>query len=391
MIGKLSDVYGRKTVLLASMVGNALSMLIWIYADTFELFLLSRIIGGLTEGNVQMSVAMISDITHEEERSKSLALVGMAFAFGFTVGPPLGAYLTKFTFFEWMPWLKYFYVNEYSSPALFALILILVESVYLYLYLPETLNGSFKTVESDLNKEKNTMDSQEPLLVKKKSITTCSQTLKNRSHSLVKEEREPKQEHQFKTEFSNSNSNQLYGLSLIHFLFILVFSGMEFTLTFLTHDRFQFSHASQGRLLGFIGLSSALLQGLYVRRVKRKQISDIGLVLQGIGSCAIGMGIIGLSLYLPFLYIGALFLAFTSGTVVNGLTSLASLIDKEKGNLGRSLGIFRSFGQLGRSLGPLLFCSLYWIVGSSLAYVLASCYMIVLGIKMYFTLNLKIK
>jgi len=53
-------------------VGNAFSMLIWIFSSSFELFVLSRIIGGLTEGNVQMSVAMIGDITTPETRSKAL-------------------------------------------------------------------------------------------------------------------------------------------------------------------------------------------------------------------------------------------------------------------------------------------------------------------------------
>jgi predicted MFS family arabinose efflux permease len=56
------------------MVGNAISMLLWIFADSFEVFLLSRIVGGLTEGNVQMSVAMISDITDVGSRSKALVI-----------------------------------------------------------------------------------------------------------------------------------------------------------------------------------------------------------------------------------------------------------------------------------------------------------------------------
>ena len=45
---------------------------LWVFADRFEVFLLSRIVGGLTEGNVQMSIAMISDISDESNRSKAL-------------------------------------------------------------------------------------------------------------------------------------------------------------------------------------------------------------------------------------------------------------------------------------------------------------------------------
>jgi predicted MFS family arabinose efflux permease len=82
------------------MIGNALSMALWIFSASFPVFLLSRIIGGLTEGNVQMSIAMITDITTPETRSRGLALVGIAFALGFTVGPPLGAFFASIDLFE---------------------------------------------------------------------------------------------------------------------------------------------------------------------------------------------------------------------------------------------------------------------------------------------------
>ena len=60
-------------------------MFFWIIADSFPIFLASRIVGGLTEGNVQMSIAMITDLTDESERSKTLAWVGICFATAFTV------------------------------------------------------------------------------------------------------------------------------------------------------------------------------------------------------------------------------------------------------------------------------------------------------------------
>lgn len=65
-------------------------MIIWMFSNSFEVFILSRIIGGLSEGNVQMSIAMISDVTSEKNRGRALALVGIAFAVGFTFGPFLG-------------------------------------------------------------------------------------------------------------------------------------------------------------------------------------------------------------------------------------------------------------------------------------------------------------
>lgn len=53
-------------------IGNFLSMFIWCFSQNFSLFLISRIVGGLTEGNVQMSIAMIGDVTDKESRSKGM-------------------------------------------------------------------------------------------------------------------------------------------------------------------------------------------------------------------------------------------------------------------------------------------------------------------------------
>ncbi|KAL2912236.1 hypothetical protein HK105_208304 [Polyrhizophydium stewartii] len=370
LIGRLSDRYGRRTVLLISMLGNGLSMLLWIFSGSFSVFVLSRVVGGLTEGNVQMSIAIISDITSAAERSRNLAWVGISFALGFTVGPPLGAYCTKFDLQEMLPSLP---VNRYSSPALFAFILIVIETIYLFRYLPETS----RCVLSD------EVSSTAPPL---KAQTSEGSRPPLRSRTA------PEQ-----------SARRLAVLSLVHFVFLFAFSGMEFTLTFLTYDRFDFSHGQQGRLLAYMGVLSALIQGAYVRRVAHKHVSEQTIVLQGIVACAAGLTVIGaLATSTRMLYVGATLLAFTSGTVVNCLTSLASLEhssatlsepepanaaqDKSSkghspsGNLGHALGKFRSMGQLGRCLGPLAACSGYWIIGSTNVYLAASSVMAVLAL-----------
>ncbi|KAJ3286589.1 hypothetical protein HK104_008962 [Borealophlyctis nickersoniae] len=353
IIGRASDRYGRRTVLLLSMIGNGVSMLLWIFSKSFTTFVLSRIVGGLTEGNVQMSIAIISDLTTVETRSKGLALVGIAFSLGFTVGPPLGAYFTKFNLQTLFPSLSWLPINEYSSPALFALVLIVIETVYLFAALPETVHfkqqGAVKAAD------------------KKASPSKATTASKNRRQTTAK--------------------TNLSILSLVHFLFLFVFSGMEFTLTFLTHDRFSYSHASQGRLLAFIGVLSALVQGVYVRRYAHKFVSERDLAIQGMLSCAFGLGVLGLLAEKPgvWLWVGAAGLAVTSGTVVTSLTALASHTtsssggeraasngvgngELESGDSGHVLGKFRSAGQLGRSLGPVVACSGYWLLGSERAY-----------------------
>lgn len=161
---------------------------------------------------------------------------------------------------------------------------------------------------------------------------------------------------------------------------------MEFTLTFLTFDLFDFTNVQQGKLLGYIGILSAFLQGGYVRR-KAHQMGERSIVNQGIASCTLGLISITTLAWMArtegnaplwMLYVGATFLAFTSATVVTGLTALASMqcIEEEvekrressgikiKGEdlltRGRALGKFRSVGQLGRAAGPVASCGLYW-------------------------------
>lgn len=157
----------------------------------------------------------------------------------------------------------------------------------------------------------------------------------------------------------------LTSLSLINFLYLLVFSGMEFTLTFLTFDRFKFTNLDQGKLLGFMGILTALIQGGYVRRQSGKEKR---LVLQGIYACSIGLFIIGFLAIdsIRMLYLGVALLSITSGTVSTSLTSIAS--SGEESNRGQVLGGFRAVGQLGRCLGPLMACLVYWVYGSVMAY-----------------------
>lgn len=79
VIGVLSDKYGRRRALLISMCGNIASVLLWLLATDFRTFLWSRIVGGLSEGNVQIATAIATDISDEKQRGATMALVGACF------------------------------------------------------------------------------------------------------------------------------------------------------------------------------------------------------------------------------------------------------------------------------------------------------------------------
>ncbi len=144
---------------------------------------------------------------------------------------------------------------------------------------------------------------------------------------------------------------------------------------------FDWNNKQNGALIGFIGVVSALLQGGYVRRAIPK-IGEGKMARRGVSSCAIGLVLLSIvpplvadrtQIAIRILQAAAVCLAFTSATVVNSLTSFASLqcdetIDADTGKVveehpelakGKALGKFRSSGQLGRAIGPLLGTYIY--------------------------------
>jgi DHA1 family tetracycline resistance protein-like MFS transporter len=93
ILGRLSDYYGRRPVLMLSMVGAILGYLLLGFAESLWVVALSRIIAGLMAGNIAAAQAYITDITSEADRAKGMGLIGAAFGLGFVIGPALGSYL----------------------------------------------------------------------------------------------------------------------------------------------------------------------------------------------------------------------------------------------------------------------------------------------------------
>lgn len=292
IIGSLSDQYGRRTALLCSMAGNIASVALWVAATDFRTFLASRVVGGLSEGNVQLATAMAADISDEKQRGATMALVGACFSIAFTFGPALGAALAN---------IETVSANPFATAAGFSLFLILVETIYLYFFLPET-SPAFRT--------KDTYSDQLP----------------------EKEKPVPTREH------VRTNSHLL--LNFTHFIFILFFSGIEFSFPFMTYDLFAYSPSQSGKLLGFVGLVASVLQGSVTRRLHPLRVVQVGVM-----SCALSFFLLGRLTSEAGLYGAASLLAVTTATVVTGLNSLSSF-EAAEGERGGKLGNHRSWGEL---------------------------------------------
>src|SRR5512147_2865222 len=124
ILGRLSDRFGRRPVLLLSVFGTFLGFLLLGFANALWMLFVSRIIDGLTGGNLSVAQAYISDVTDAKDRSKGLGMIGAAFGLGFIIGPVSGGLLS-----QW----------GYAVPAFAAAGLALVNLLLVYFWLPESL------------------------------------------------------------------------------------------------------------------------------------------------------------------------------------------------------------------------------------------------------------
>jgi MFS transporter, DHA1 family, tetracycline resistance protein len=96
LLGRLSDRFGRRPMLLISILGNMIGFLVLGLAPNLAIVFLARILSGLFAGNISIAQAYISDVTDAQNRAKGLGMIGAAFGLGFIIGPAIGGALSQF-------------------------------------------------------------------------------------------------------------------------------------------------------------------------------------------------------------------------------------------------------------------------------------------------------
>lgn len=335
--GALSDRYGRRPLLMITTLGLISSYAVWAVSRNFTVFLLFRIIGGICKGNVSLCTAIVADLPSPKARNRGMAMIGIAFSLGFTVGPLMGAYFA----------MSFRVTGEehlfFQTPALLALAFSIADLLFIWLVLPETIGANVKSSFSGLH---NSMDLINPLALFRFSAVERT----NESPSKQRMEK-------------------LRRLGLIYFCYLFLFSGLEFTLSFLTHQRFKFTSMQQGKMFFFVGIVMALIQGGYARRIQPgKHIKNVQMAMITLIPAFI---LIGFSWNVMILYVGLALYSFAAAVVVPCLSTLVSDYGSvsQKGTV---MGILRSLGALARAVGPVVSSTVYWVAGAETCFLLSS-------------------
>lgn len=136
IVGRMSDKYGRKPLLLWCLGGTSLSLALFASATSFPMLLIARILDGVTGGNNSVAQAMVADSTEGKDRAKSFALLGAAFGCGFLIGPAIGGIMSSI---------------HITAPFWFASALALLGTILGLIFLPETLTAKSKSATTKLS------------------------------------------------------------------------------------------------------------------------------------------------------------------------------------------------------------------------------------------------
>jgi len=306
ILGKLSDKRGRKPILLFSILTSIGSFLLFTYAYSFLILLLSRIIAGLaTEGAVAQ--AYVADITTKEERSTGIGKVGAAIGVGFILGPVIGGLLSPYGI---------------RAPGAAALLLSIINFIFVLIFLPKPEQQIQSTESSTFIKEIN---------------------------DLMKAIKEPL-------------TGQIY---IIYFIVTLAFAAIPVIVPLLTIDYFGFTEVEMSYVFIFIGVIQVVLQGFGIKRLVSKLGEEKLIIL---GPLLLGVGILFTPLLASILGFGVSTVLLAVGvgvtnTAVPGFISLMTPAEKQ----GSTLGVIQSIGSIARIFGPIIggYITEYYTVQSS--------------------------
>ena len=296
LLGRASDRLGRKPILIVSIFGTFLSFLIFGFATSLLVLFVSRILQGLTGGNLSVAQAYITDITDAKSRNRGLGMIGAAFGFGFIIGPALGGLLSNIS---------------YSLPAFVAAALSFINLVLIIFWLPESLTPQMR---AQMSEKKSGL-----------SITTFLETLKR----------------------------PLIGPLLItRFLYSLAFVILQSIFSLFALKRFGMSVVATGFVLTYVGIVAVFTQAWLIGKLSQR-FQDMWLIQVGLVVLAFGLLAWAFAPNILLLVLSVTPIALAGGMLNTVLPSaLTKAIEAQE--VGGILGLSTSIESFTRVIAPLL-------------------------------------
>lgn len=297
ILGKLSDRYGRRPLLIVSQLGTFVGFLVLGWAPTLGWIFFSRFLDGITAGNLTLAQAYISDVTEPEHRAKSFGVIGIAFGLGFLIGPAMSGFLVQY---------------GYSYPAWVAAGLSLTSVLCTYFLLPQATPHA---------------DSSGP----------GGQRLGLFDWGAYAQYfRRP----------------ELSAILVQFFLFCVMFSLFMAGFALFAKDRFAYTAKEVGYLYAYSGLIGVVIQGGMLGRLV-KRFGEAPLARAGFLAGAAGLALLAYSGSVATLIAAFTAIAFGTGVLRPALTSLVTR-HVSRGEQGVVLGLTQSLNSTSSILSPLV-------------------------------------
>jgi multidrug resistance protein len=288
-LGDLSDRYGRRPVLIFSLLGTVLSFVMLALAQSILMLFLARIVDGLSGGNISTARAYVADITEPKDRARAYGLIGAAFGLGFIFGPALSGVLSRIS---------------YTAPIWAAAAITLAATAMAWFWLPETVH---------------------------RASAGTGMPFRNLAEMMRR--------------------RGLRQMLVIDFVYWFSFAIFQTTFALFVARRFGFDVPQTGYFFAGFGVLGAIVQGAFIRPIVRR-LGDKPTFMLGLICTAVGLVSAAFAQSVTLLVVALVPLAFGIGfghPTVASLVSRAGRNDEQ----GRVQGAAGAVESLGRALGPV--------------------------------------
>lgn len=308
LLGALSDRFGRKPIIIVSLLIEALSFALTAVAGTLWFLLAARFIGGMGASNIGTAQAVVADTTTPESRARGMGMIGASIGLGFVIGPAIGGVLAG---------------ASAGLPFWAAMVVALVNAALALALLPETRMARAAVEEAGMADAK-----------RESGLAGWARTLRNPTVAR---------------------------LVLINFIFTMAFTAMEAIYPLFSQRVFGWQALENGYIFTYVGVIIVLMQGGLVAQIV-KRIGERATMILGLALLAAGLFLLPFSTTLGVMLVALALLSAGDGAVSPTSSALLSFAAPEHAQ-GATLGVAQGMAGLGRVIAPVIAGALF---GSSL-------------------------